>query len=86
MVKVAPHAIASSVNQVSFLLFVDDLPETALEWATLDAEQRSDVQSDLLPIWSNRTVLGRLFEAGQLTSAQESRLASCDRRLLEQHQ
>lgn len=70
---------------LSYQIFVDDLAETALEWETLDAEQRSDVQADLLPIWSNRMVLGALFQAGKLTPTQESRLATFDRQLLEQH-
>lgn len=69
---------------LSYQIFVDDLAETALEWETLDAEQRSDIQADLLPVWSNRTKLGALFQAGQLTSSQENRLATCDRQLLEQ--
>jgi len=69
---------------LSYQIFVTDLAETAAEWDTLDADERSDYDADLIQIWSNRQLLGSLFQARKLTTAQERRLATLDRQLLEQ--
>ena len=69
---------------LSYQIFVTDLAETAAEWNSLDADERSDYDVDLIQIWSNRLLLGSHFKAGKLTARQANRLATLDRQLLEQ--
>ncbi|MFN8486705.1 MAG: hypothetical protein U0350_03880 [Caldilineaceae bacterium] len=64
--------------------FVRDLAEVAVDWPTLDREERSDHQVVLMEVWGKRRTLGQLYQTHQLTRAQEARLAQLDYLLLEQ--
>jgi hypothetical protein len=68
----------------NYELLVRDLAEMAADWSNLDDEERGHYRSELLQTWGNRKVLGILFKAKKLNSAQELRLADLDRLLLEQ--
>ena len=69
---------------LDYELLVRDLAEMAADWSNLDDEERGHYRSELLQTWGNRKVLGILFKAKKLNSAQELRLADLDRLLLEQ--
>lgn len=69
---------------LNYELLVRDLAEVAVDWPTLDEEERGHHRAELLQSWSNRKVLGKLFKACRLQAAQEARLAALDRLLLAQ--
>lgn len=69
---------------LNYRIFISDLAEVAQDWSALDQEERSQHHADFLQTWSNRKVLGALFKASKLTSAQETQLAGLDRQLLAQ--
>jgi hypothetical protein len=69
---------------VNYELLVRDLAEVAADWSNFDDEERGHYRSELLQTWGNRKILGMLFKAKKLSSAQEIRLAELDRLLLEQ--
>ncbi len=62
-------------------LLVRDLAEVAANWPNLDDEERGHHRAELLQTWGNRRVLGKLFKARRLQSAQEVRLTDLDRLL-----
>src|SRR5712692_1426595 len=65
-------------------LLMRDLAEVAANWPNLDDEERGHHRAELLQTWGNRRVLGKLFKARRLQSAQEARLTDLDRLLLAQ--
>ena len=69
---------------LNYKIFVNDLPELAEDWSTLDPEEQSDYRSDLMQAWGNRKVLGALFRAKHLSRQQINEMTHLDRSLLQQ--
>jgi hypothetical protein len=63
--------------------FVNDAVEMAREWPEMNEQERQLQRSALLPSWEKRTLLGALYQAGRLTTAQVERLRTHDQQFLE---